>query len=174
MPHIQNPCFRRGIGLVIPANHHDLSVTTEDESAPIESGATDVFRPAGLIRACRLLLDGLPIPLRQGKVVCRPSRRSRPRTDEPDGTSVAPNFHQLPALRTPFQVKAGIQVFLILPGPRLRRSDGADRWKSPKSTALGSSPGSRTWIPASAGMTEKRPAAVSVSDCQSRMSTGLF
>jgi hypothetical protein len=27
---------------VIPANHHDLSVTTEHESAAIESGATDV------------------------------------------------------------------------------------------------------------------------------------
>jgi len=43
---------------VIPADHHDLSVTTEDESAATESGATDVFRPAGLIRACRSLPYG--------------------------------------------------------------------------------------------------------------------
>jgi len=42
----------------IPANHHDLSVTTEDESAAMESGATDAFRPAGLIRACLVLLYG--------------------------------------------------------------------------------------------------------------------
>jgi hypothetical protein len=32
-------------GLVIPANCHDLLVTTEHESAAMESGATDVFRP---------------------------------------------------------------------------------------------------------------------------------
>jgi len=43
---------------VIPANPHDLSVTTEHESAATESGATDVFRPAGLIRAFRSLPYG--------------------------------------------------------------------------------------------------------------------
>ena len=50
--------FQFSLVLVIPANHHDLLVTTEHESAAIESGATDVFRPAGLIRACRLLPYG--------------------------------------------------------------------------------------------------------------------
>ncbi len=47
-----------GVSSVILANNHDLSVTTEQESAAIESGATDASRPAGFIRACRLLLDG--------------------------------------------------------------------------------------------------------------------
>jgi hypothetical protein len=35
-----------------------VSVITERENAATVSGATDVFRSAGLIRACRLLLDG--------------------------------------------------------------------------------------------------------------------
>ena len=52
-----------GVFSVIPANHHDLSVTTEDESAAMESGATDVFRPAGLIRACLVLLYGRRMPV---------------------------------------------------------------------------------------------------------------
>jgi hypothetical protein len=47
----------------IAANHHDRSVTTEHESAAAESGATDVFRPAGLIRValslCWRLLKSL-------------------------------------------------------------------------------------------------------------------
>jgi hypothetical protein len=80
-----------GVCYVIPANRHDLSVTTEHESAATESGATDVFRPAGLIRAGRLLLDGPRIPLRQEKVVPRTSGVSRPRTDEPS----AHPWHQI-------------------------------------------------------------------------------
>jgi hypothetical protein len=38
----------------IPANNHDLSDTKEHESAGRDSGATDVARPAGFIRACRI------------------------------------------------------------------------------------------------------------------------
>ena len=44
----------------IAANHHDRSVTTEHESAAAESGATDVFRPAGLIRVALSLCWLLP------------------------------------------------------------------------------------------------------------------
>ena len=81
----------RPYGSVIPANHHDLSVTTEHESAAIESGATDASRPAGFIRACRLLLDGLRIPLQHETVVPRAPRRTRPGTDEPS----AQPWHQI-------------------------------------------------------------------------------
>jgi len=49
---------------VIPANYHDLSVTKEDESAVMQSGATDSFRPAELIRACLVLLYGQRMPVR--------------------------------------------------------------------------------------------------------------
>ena len=96
---------------VIPANNHDLSVTTEHESAAIESGATDASRPAGFIRACRLLLDGLRIPLQQGNVVPRTSRRTRPSTDEPS----AHPWHQISnsccTKGRHFQVNAGIQSY---------------------------------------------------------------
>jgi hypothetical protein len=68
---------------VIPVNHHDLSVTTEHECAAIESGATDASRPAGFIRACWLLLDGLRIALQEGNVAPRTPLRTRPSTDEP-------------------------------------------------------------------------------------------
>jgi hypothetical protein len=47
----------------IHANHHDPSVTTEHESVAIESGATDAFRPAGLIRACMVLLYDRRLPV---------------------------------------------------------------------------------------------------------------
>jgi hypothetical protein len=76
---------------VIPGKNHDLSVTTEHESAAIESGATDASRPAGFIRACRLLLHYLRIPLRHGKVVPRRSQRTRSSTDEPS----AHPWHQI-------------------------------------------------------------------------------
>jgi hypothetical protein len=59
------------------------------KNAGMHSGATDVFRPAGLIRAGRLLPEGRRIP-DSGHV---------PRTDEPyeaQATSVAPNFLQPP------------------------------------------------------------------------------
>ena len=73
-------------------NYHDLSVATEHESAAIVSGATDVFRLAALIRACRLLPDGRWIcAARKPDVAEVPS--ARPGTDEPHGargTSVAP------------------------------------------------------------------------------------
>jgi Cft2 family RNA processing exonuclease len=94
---------------VIPANNHDLSVTTEHESAAIEYGATDASRPAGFIRACPLLLDGLWILLQQGNIVPRTSRQTRPSTDEPS----AHPWHQISNSRCTkgrhFQVKAGIQ-----------------------------------------------------------------
>jgi hypothetical protein len=48
---------------VIPANYHDLPVTTEDESAATESGDTDAFRPAGLIRAGLVLLYARRMPV---------------------------------------------------------------------------------------------------------------
>jgi hypothetical protein len=67
-----------GVISVIPANSDDLPVTTEHESAAIESGATDASRPAGFIRARRSLLDGLRIPLQQETVVPRTSRRTGP------------------------------------------------------------------------------------------------
>ena len=76
---------------VIPANQHDLSVTTEHESAAIESGATDASRPAGFIRACRLLLDGPRIAIQEGNVVPRTFLRTRPSTDEPS----AHPWHQI-------------------------------------------------------------------------------
>jgi hypothetical protein len=93
-----------------PGENHDLSVTTEHESAAIESGATDASRPAGFIRACRLLLDGLGIPLQQETVVPRTPLLLRPGTDEPS----AHPWHQISSSRCTkgwnFQVKAGIQV----------------------------------------------------------------
>jgi hypothetical protein len=76
---------------VIPANLHGASATTEHEIAAIESGATDASRPAGFIRACRLLPDGLWTPLQQGNSVPRTSRRSHPSTDEPS----AHPWHQI-------------------------------------------------------------------------------
>jgi hypothetical protein len=98
-----------GVCYVIPANRHDLSVTPEHESAATKSGATGVFRPAGLIRAGRLLLDGLRIPFLQEKVVPRTSGVSRPSTDEPS----AHPWHQISksccTKGRRFQVKAGIQ-----------------------------------------------------------------
>jgi hypothetical protein len=106
---------------VIPANHHDPSVTTEHESAAIESGATDASRPAGFIRACRLLLYGLRIPLQQGTVVPRTPRRSRHSTDEPS----AHPWHQISSCCCTkggyFEANAGIQGEL---GPGVRRDDG--------------------------------------------------
>ena len=106
---------------VIPANNHDLSATTEHESAAIESGATDASRPAGFIRACRLFLDGLWIRLQQGNVVPRTSRRTRPSTDEP----LAHPWHQISnsccTKGRHFQVNSGIQEEL---GPGVRRDDG--------------------------------------------------
>jgi hypothetical protein len=50
---------------VIPANHHDVSVITGNESAATVSGSTDAFRLAGLIRARPLWAGGRWIPLRQ-------------------------------------------------------------------------------------------------------------
>ncbi len=82
---------------VIPTNYDDLSVTTERESAAIVSGATDVFRLAALIRACRLLPDGRWTSAER-KLSVEHVPPARPGTDEPHGargTSVAPNFHQL-------------------------------------------------------------------------------
>ena len=103
-----------------PRTDHDLSVTTERESAAIESGATDASRPAGFIRASRLLLDGLRIPLQQRNLVPRTSRRTRPSTDEPS----AHPWHQISNSSCTkgrhFQVNAGIQT-----GPRIAvRGDG--------------------------------------------------
>jgi hypothetical protein len=104
-PYIQTSVFRRGLGLLIPTeaeihptNHYEVSITTEHESAATDSGATDVFRLAGLIRACRLLPHCRWTPLRQGYRMWGTCRRMRPRTDEPSaaqGTSVAPNFPML-------------------------------------------------------------------------------
>jgi hypothetical protein len=94
---------------VIPANNHDLSDTTEHESAATKSGATDASRPAGFIRACRLLLDGLPISLRQGKAVPRPSRQSRPSTDEPSAHPWRQISNSCCTKGRHFQVIAGIQ-----------------------------------------------------------------
>jgi hypothetical protein len=56
---------------MIPAKLHDLWVSTEDERAAIHSGATDVFRPAGLIRARRALLCGPMLPV--GEVDATPA-----------------------------------------------------------------------------------------------------
>ena len=92
---IQDREYRRrtvaGLFSVIPANNQDPSVTTVYESAAIESGATDTSRPEGFIRACRLLPDGLLIPLQQGNTMPRTSRRTRPCTDEPS----AHPWHQI-------------------------------------------------------------------------------
>ncbi len=86
-----------GLSPVIPANYHDLSFTAEHESAAIVSGATDVFRLAALIRACRFLPDSRWISAaRRPDVADVPP--ARPGTDEPHearGTSVAPRFHQI-------------------------------------------------------------------------------
>ncbi len=66
-----------------PADCHNVWVTTEHESGAMVSGATDAFRLAGLIRACRLLPDGRWIPLRKGHLMWGTCRWTRPRTDEP-------------------------------------------------------------------------------------------
>jgi hypothetical protein len=62
-PYSSGPVER---SLSIPANSHYLSVTAQHESATIDSGATDASRPAGFIRACWLLRDGLRIAVQQG------------------------------------------------------------------------------------------------------------
>ena len=87
------------------------SVTVLNFVAAIASGATDVFRLAALIRACRLLPDGRWITAaRKPDVADVPPVRM-----SPTGRGAHP-WHQISInshiMGTHFQVKAGIQAFL--------------------------------------------------------------
>jgi hypothetical protein len=57
----------------------------------MESGATDVFRPAGLIRACLVLLYGRRMPVQQGNLMPWTYCRTRSGTHEPS----AHPWHQI-------------------------------------------------------------------------------
>ena len=94
-----------GVFAVIPANYHDVAVTTEDERTATESGATDVFRPRGTHPCLTLIADKYH---RHCKLERRACHLTWPGTDELR-TSVAPSKRRSPLRVWHFQVKVGIQ-----------------------------------------------------------------
>jgi len=97
-----------GVFSVIPArtvihsaNYHDVTVTTEDERAATESGATDVFRPRGTHPCLTLIAYKYH---RHCKLARRACRLTLPGTDELR-TSVAPSKRRSPLRVWHFQGK---------------------------------------------------------------------
>ncbi len=104
---------------------------------PISSGATDVFRPAGLIRACRLLHSGrwMPPAKEPDAWTCRrpvPARMSPTRRREHPWHQISVNSC---IMGTHFQVKRGKAFFLppnwrLLQACAVNDSFGLSQWRS--------------------------------------------